>query len=292
MKIVIIGACGQVGYALWSEASRRGHEVFPFDREATLPGCGSLSLPSPGGLLPALRSIWPDWILCPAGLTWVDYCENHPQESREQNVDGPLQACEAARILSAGFVYYSTEYVFDGEHGPYGEDVAPHPLSVYGATKAEAEAAVRTSNSRHMILRTTVVYGPEPKGKNFVYQVLAAANFGKRLDVPEDQQSSPTYNGDLASATLDLVERGFFGTLHVAGPEILDRYQFGLAICRAFGLSPACLRPAATAELGQRAPRPLRAGLLATAAEKLLGWRFSTPLEGLASMRRALEEKV
>jgi len=139
-------------------------------------------------------------------------------------------------------------------------------------------------------VRTTVVYGPEPQGKNFVYQLLRRGRAGERMRVPDDQVSSPTCNVDLAAASVELAERGIGGVYHVAGPEVLDRHAFARLACREFGLDEAMLTPVATAALGQRARRPLRAGLRIDRARAVLAAPLRGPEEGLRAMREAIGE--
>jgi dTDP-4-dehydrorhamnose reductase len=135
-----------------------------------------------------------------------------------------------------------------------------------------------------------VVYGPEPQGKNFVYQLLRRARAGERMRAPADQVSSPTYNPDLAAASVELAELGRPGVYHVAGPEVLDRHAFARVVCRVFELDEGLLEPVATAALGQLARRPLRAGLRIDRARSALATPLRGPEEGLRAMREALGE--
>jgi dTDP-4-dehydrorhamnose reductase len=234
-----------------------------------------------------------DCVFCPAGVTRVDWCEDHPDEAMAVNRDAAAVAAGAAARRGAAFVYYSTEYVFDGTGGPYAEDAPVHPVSVYGRSKLEGERLVLAANPRAIVVRTTVVYGPEPQGKNFVCQLLRHARSFRPgaapMRVAADQRSSPTYNEDLAAASVELVERGFTGVINVAGPEIVDRFAFARVACEVFGLDPACVTPVATSALGQKAARPLDAGLVVDRARALLTAPLRGPREGLAAMRRALE---
>src|SRR5262249_15587599 len=204
------------------------------------------------------------------------------------NRDAPAAAARAAAKRGAGFVYFSSEYVFDGEAGPYSEDDPVNPQSVYALSKLEGERRVASENPRAAIIRTTVVYRPERQGKNFVYQVLRRARAGEPIRVPSDQRSSPTYNVDLAAATLELIERDFQGVLHLAGPDVLDRHAFALEVCRAFELDTARVEGITTESLRQPARRPLRAGLVIDRARALLRTPLRGPAEALADMRRAL----
>src|SRR5262249_19047366 len=144
---------------------------------------------------------------------------------------------------AAAFVFFSTEYVFDGRGGPYSEEDAVAPISVYGRSKLEGERAVMAANARSLVVRTTAVYGPWLQVTNFVYHLRRRAAEGKRMKVPTDQRSSPTYNVDPAAATVELVERNARGVVHVAGPDVIDRYAFALIACEVFGLDADVLLP-------------------------------------------------
>ena len=253
------------------------------------PGTRPLDLTDVAATERLIAEVEPDWVVCPAGLTHVDRCEDHPDEAMAVNRDAPAAAARAAAKRGAGFVFFSTEYVFDGTAGPYAEDALVNPLSVYGLSKLEGERRVMEENPRTTVIRTTVVYGPEPQGKNFVYQVLRRARAGEPVRAPSDQVSSPTYNVDLAAATVELIEQDFRGVLHVAGPSVVDRWTFAREVCAVFGLTETVVEPIETAALGQRARRPLRAGLEIARARTLLKTPLRAPREALEDMRRTLE---
>ncbi len=165
--------------------------------------------------------------------------------------------------LGARFVYYSTDYVFDGRDGPYDETSPTRPLSAYGRAKRDAEVALAEAlGPSVLIFRTAWVYGPERQGKNFAYQLARALADGKALPCPSDQVSSPSYGPDVALASVRLAEEGASGLVHVAGPEVIDRPRFARALAESFGLDAGLIVARTTAELGQGAPRPLRGGLL------------------------------
>ncbi len=289
MRALVIGASGQVGAALLDGLAARGHEGTGTYAHHPAEGLAPLDVTDAAAVERAIAETAPDWVLCPAGLTHVDRCEEHPGQALAINRDGPLVAAHAALRAGAGFVFFSSEYVFDGLAGPYAEDAPARPLSVYGRSKWEGERAVLGLGGRALVVRTTVVYGPDRQAKNFVYQVLRACRGGERMRVPADQVSSPTYNADLAHATVELCERGLTGVYHLAGDRVLDRFAFAQLACAVFALDPSRLEPVATAALGQRAQRPLRAGLAVAKAQAALRTPLRGPEEGLRAMRQALE---
>lgn len=292
MRALVVGASGQVGGALLEVLARRGHAVLGTHARVPAPATVALDLTDHAAVAALVAEFRPDWIFCAGALTGVDYCEDHPVEAARLNRDAPCAAAALAGRLGAGFLLYSTEYVFDGAAGPYAEDDLARPLSVYGRTKREAEQGVRQALARSIVVRTTVVYGPERQEKNFVYQLLRSARGDRRLRPAADQQASPTYNRDLAAASVELAERELGGLWHLAGPEALDRLAFARLICQAFDLDAAWLVPVRTADLGQKAPRPLQGGLRVDRARTLLATPLRGPREGLLAMRRALEAEA
>ena len=289
MRALVIGASGQVGAALLHVLRSRGHEAHGTHGQVATPGLTPLDLSNHAAVVLVIERIRPDWIFCPAGLSFVDYCEDHPDEAMAVNRDGPAAAAGAAERLGAGFIYYSSDYVFDAKGGPFGEDDMPRPLSAYGRSKHEGEQAVQAACRRAVVVRTSVVYGPERQQKNFVYQLRRAAKEGRGFRLAADQKASPSYNPDVAAASVELAEGNHLGVWHIAGSEVVDRYDFGLRIYRAFGLDPSRLEAVTTASLGQKAARPLDGGLKVSKAQAALTTRLRGPDEGLRAMREAEE---
>jgi dTDP-4-dehydrorhamnose reductase len=278
----VLGGSGQIGGAVLQEAKQRG-----------LPAVGTYrSLPRPGllhwdgsidSLADRLRTLNPLAVVYAAGLVNVDACEGHEEEADRWNAAVPFEISRLCRGLCR-FVYFSTEYVFDGNAGPYAEDDPVNPLSAYARSKVRGEGRILFADPSALVVRTTVVYGPEAQGKNFVAQLRRRLGQGDRMRVPHDQVSSPTYNVDLAMRTLDLLEREARGVWHVAGPEVMDRFSFARLAAEAFGLDATLLEPVATRELRQPASRPLKAGLRIDKLQVTLGpGAMRGPREGLAA---------
>jgi dTDP-4-dehydrorhamnose reductase len=285
MRALVIGASGQVGAALLRALRVRGHDAVGTWAHHAYPGLVPLDLADGAALERLLADGRPDWVLCPAALSHVDYCEEHPDEAFAVNVHAPLAAARASARTGSGFVYYSSDYVFDGVGGPFVEEHAPRPLGVYGRSKAEGERAVLGALDRALVVRTSVVYGPERQEKNFVYQLIRACRGGAGFRPAVDQRASPSYNEDVATATVECCEREERGIWHLAGADTLDRMAFARLVCRVFELDGSRLTPATTAELGQKAARPLDGGLDVGKARRLL----KTPLRGAEEGLRAMK---
>ncbi len=271
MRAIVIGGSGQIGGWLLRTLADRGHDAIGTYNTVAFPGLTHLD-----GADLETSARWvaeqkPDVVYYPAGFTWVDGCERDPAKADSANLEQPLNLARAAAESGARFVYFSTDYVFDGVAGPYSEESPTNPLSVYGKSKLDAEAALfEAIGDRLLIVRTSWVYGPEQQGKNFSYQLAKALSAGKTLECPSDQISSPSYGPNVARAVVGLVEAGHSGLIHVAGPEVMDRVTFAKELARGFGLDPSLIVGKTTLELGQVVPRPLNGGLLTPRLEAVL----------------------
>jgi dTDP-4-dehydrorhamnose reductase len=289
MRALVIGVSGQVGAALVKALRERGHEAIGTYATHEVPDATPLDVRDEAQTEHLVAYAKPDWILCAGGLTHVDRCEDEPETAFGVNRDGPLHLARMGQRYGAGFVYYSTDYVFDGTAGPYGEDDPPKPLSVYGRSKAEGERAVLDAVRRSLVIRTSVVYGVERQEKNFVYQLLRSARGDRKLRPASDQRTNPTYSPDLAAANVELCEREMTGIWHLAGAQVMDRLEFSRLVLGAWGMEDGWLQPVKTAELRQKAVRPLNGGLRIEKAQAALRTQLRGPREGLAAMRGALD---
>ncbi len=292
MRALVIGASGQVGAALVRALAARGHAAVGTWAHHAYPGLVPLDFSDAGAVERLIGDTRPDWVLCPAALSHVDYCEDHPDEAFAANLHAPLAAAKAADRAGAGFVYYSSDYVFDGIGGPYAEEAPPRPLGVYGRSKWEGEQAVLGALERSLVIRTSVVYGPERQEKNFAYQLIRACRGGQGFRPAVDQRASPSYNEDVATATIECCEREQRGIWHLAGADVLDRMAFARLVCRVFDLDGSRLTPATTAALKQKAGRPLDGGLRITKAQAQLRTPLRGAEAGLRAMREALAARV
>src|SRR5215472_10422618 len=282
-RILVLGASGQLGPA-----------ALPAARRPSSPDWLTLDLAtlteSPDELV-ATHSLTA--IICSAGATDVERCETDRAWADAANHLGPLALARAAAHARIPFVFYSTDYVFPGtaeNPGPYREDAPTHPLSVYGGTKREGEVEILKANPAALVLRTTTVYGPDPQGKNFLYTLRRLLSSGQTMRVPTDQLATPTYNEDLARATLALLRAGHTGLFHAAGPTMLSRINFARLACNLLSLDASLLIPLTTPELNQRAARPLIAGLDATLLNTTLGRPFfRSPEQGIRDWQQTLQ---
>lgn len=272
---VVVGATGLVGGALTTLLRERGVPVTGLVRRrpAGLP---------PGPVVQAdlsdaaatgrvVASLRPAVVAYCAGATAVDRCESDPSWARALNVTA-VEAISRQVSDDTVVVYLSTDYVFDGEAGPYGEDDPPAPINEYGRSKLAGEAVVRR-RAAHLVVRTTVVYGWEPLRHpvGTLSRLAAAGARGEPVACPVDEVGTPTAAPDLARAVADLVGHGASGVHHATGPDRVDRLTFCRAALVALGFDPGLAHPVRSAELGRPARRPLSHGLTCDRTTALLG---------------------
>jgi dTDP-4-dehydrorhamnose reductase len=261
-RILVVGASGQVGTQVLRLLPPG--TAIPTSRHAEKPGWMTLDLAtvSEADADELVRRFEIAAIYCTGAMTHVDGCESTPELARRINCEGPAILAASAAKRGARFVYFSTDYVFNGQNGPYAEDAPGDPICAYGSSKWQGELAVRDAHPTALVIRTTTVYGPDLNGRNFLYSLRKGLADTKPFRVPADQISTPTYNLDLAAAVVALAESGAQGVFHVAGPDVVSRLEFARRAVVAMGLDPANLLGVSTADLVQIAARPLRGGLL------------------------------
>jgi dTDP-4-dehydrorhamnose reductase len=234
----------------------------------------------------------PKVVFLPAALANVDYCETNSEASYRVNVAGCANVVRTAQQIGAKLVYFSSDYIFNGIAGPYREDDPANPICVYGFHKMMAEHYVASQMKNYLIIRTTVVYGWERQGKNFLYRLANVLGSGQQLYVPLDQVGSPTYAPNLAQVVLTLAASEATGVFNVVGPDRVDRYEFACEAARVLGMDVDGIVPVRTCDLRQTARRPLDAGMcidkvLHTTKSELAGYR-----EGLRLMEPILRKHL
>lgn len=229
--ILLTGASGQVGWELQRQLS-------PFYTVIT-PGRNQLDLSNSDSIRRSVRELRPDIILNPAAYTAVDKAESETDLSMRVNGIAPRILAEEARQLDALLVHYSTDYVFDGDNTtPYREDTPPNPQSIYGKTKLAGELAVQSVGCRHLILRTSWVYGIH--GGNFIKTVLRLAKERDELRIVADQFGAPTWARLLANSTLQILKNPqtiawdihLSGIYHLTAGGRTNWYQYAEEILR------------------------------------------------------------
>lgn len=261
MKLLLLGAGGQLGTQLRRDLAALG-DVTAHGREC--------DLADPQALGEAVASSRCDVIVNAAAYTAVDRAESEPDAAYAVNAQACAVLAREAQARGAWLVHYSTDYVFDGSGArAWREDDAPAPLNVYGASKLAGENAIRAHCERHLILRTSWVFGST--GGNFVKSILAAARTRDSLTVVDDQWGAPTSVRLLSHVTtriLPILDQRHAGLYHCAASGFTSRLafaQFAIACAIEHGMplraGPGSLQGAKTSDMPSPARRPLNSRL-------------------------------
>jgi dTDP-4-dehydrorhamnose reductase len=292
MRVAVTGANGLLGGEAVALLDGR-HEVLALGRgPCRLPPGGfawaEVDLSDGRSAREALRAFGAQAVLHAGAMTDVDGCERDPERAWAVNVGGSEQVALACRALGARLVAVSTDYVFDGEAGPYREEDLPNPRGVYARTKRAGEEAALLLAPDCAVARVAVVYSGRPGAKaTFATQIVEKLSRGEPVKAFSDQLVSPTLARNGAEMTLELLLRtGYQGVLHASGATVLDRVEFARQVARRFGLRGQIV-PVRTAEARLPAPRPLRGGLRVDRARRLLE---TQPLDVEAQLDRFFEE--
>lgn len=265
MRVMVTGAGGLLGHSVLPALRAKGDEVHAFTH-------GALDVTDRDAFHARAREVRPDWIFHLAAWAKVDDCEADPARAQRVNVDGSRHAAEAAKAAGAALLAISSDYVFDGTATtPWREDDPTGPLNVYGASKLEAERAIRATGVHHLIVRTAWLFGEG--GGNFVDSILKRARSGAPLAVVDDQRGSPTYTPDLAEGLRRLAETAENGTYHVVSEGTATWYELAAAAVKEAGLATEVGRTT-TAALARPARRPAFSALATAKFAAATGWRL------------------
>lgn len=232
----------------------------------------------------------PDVVINTAAMTNVDACETEREACDAANVSGvenQVQALTALKQKLPGydphFIHLSTDFVFDGENGPYKEEDIPNPLSYYALSKYKAEEVVKASRLRWAIARTIIIYGvvDNMSRSNVVLWAKDALTKGQRIKVVDDQFRSPTLAEDLAEGCLLIAEKGARGVFHLSGPDTMSILELVETVADYWKLDKTLIDPIKTASLAQPAKRPPRTGFILDKARRILGYAPRSFREGL-----------
>jgi dTDP-4-dehydrorhamnose reductase len=271
MKILLTGSGGQLAQELQPILLSLG-EVIAVDRTR-------LDLSKPESICQVMAEIQPDLVVNSGAYTAVDKAESEPELAYAVNGIAPGIFAEECEKLAATLIHMSTDYVFDGSQGsPYLETDATNPLGTYGKSKLMGEEAIKKTGNRHIIIRTSWVYGNGGRG-NFVKTMLRLGKEREEIRVVADQIGSPTWTGDLAAAIAQIIPQiktEIFGTYQYTNSGVCSWYDFAIAIFEeaaklGFPLKVQRVVPITTAEYPTPAKRPAFSVLSSVKISAILG---------------------
>ena len=259
--VMICGATGTLGQALARACAHR-------DIAHVLLSRAQCALDDRSSIDAALERHQPWVVINAAGWVRVDDAEGEEAACHAANADGAVNLALACAARGIPTVNFSSDLVFDGRDAPYVEDAPTTPLNAYGRSKAAMEQALRTLDGSHLVVRTAAFFSPHD-AHNFAVAVTRTLARGERFVAAGDQVVTPTYVPHLCDAVLDLAIDGATGVWHLTNGQPLSWADFAVRIAERCGLDPTLVVPTSTADLHQRAPRPVNAALAATKGQQM-----------------------
>jgi|SRR5271165_6537873 len=278
MKVLLIGANGQLGSDLFKVFQQAGDTIVPVTH-AQLDVCSETQISQ------AMAEAKPDVVLNTAAYHRVEECEYKSALAFQVNGTAVMNLAVACKAAGAVLVHYSTDYVFGGyEKGaPYEETDLPAPVNVYGTSKVVGEYLISAYADCYFAIRTCGLYGvagSSGKGGNFVETMLKKALAGEAIRVVDDQVLTPTYTADLAQATRNLILTGRYGLYHVSSEDRCSWYEFTRYIFECAGLE-AKLSPVKSSEFASPVRRPANSVLskakLQSVGVSIPSWKDALP---------------
>ncbi|MBI5211313.1 MAG: SDR family oxidoreductase [Elusimicrobia bacterium] len=232
-----------------------------------------------------------DAVIHAAGIASVDYVENHYAESLESNIVGTLNISSACRRTGTHLIYVSTNAVFDGARPPYRETDPVRPVNKYGRLKAECEKLVSETLTSYAIVRPILMYGwnhvvGRPNTATWIYDKLLR---GERIHMVDDVYENPLFNIQCGRALWAAVRKKPRGVIHLAGKDVVNRYQFALKVASVFRLDCKLVQAVGSSFFPDIAPRPKNTALSTRRMQKDLGVAPMALEEGLMHMKRTMK---
>ncbi|KIP94875.1 MULTISPECIES: dTDP-4-dehydrorhamnose reductase [Pseudomonas fluorescens group] len=267
MKILLLGKSGQVGWELQRSLAPLG-ELIALDRHQADGLNGDLS--NPEALRATIRQVQPDVIVNAAAYTAVDKAESETELADRVNGIAAGVMAEEAAASGAWLVHYSTDYVFNGQGtAAWRETDAVAPVNHYGSSKLAGERAITASGCKHLIFRTSWVYGA--RGNNFAKTMLRLASDRETLSVVADQIGAPTGADLIADVTAQALRQALqqpelAGLYHLAAAGEVSWHGYAsevIAFAKANGelLAVKAIEPVETTAYPTPAHRPLNSRL-------------------------------
>lgn len=297
-KILITGSNGLLGQKLVellaskpdidTIATARGENRLPFkDGYQYL----EMDIADPLAVESVLGATLPDVVIHTAAMTNVDQCEMEKEACWQLNVNAVETLVRVCGKYDIFLEHVSTDFVFDGTSGPYGEEDAPNPVSFYGWSKYAAEKAVISSGIRWAIARTVLVYGiaHDMSRSNIILWVKKSLEEGRAIKVVTDQFRTPTLAEDLANGCYLIADQQAPGIFHLSGKDFLTPFEMALMAADYFGLDASLISPTDASAFTQPARRPPRTGFDLTKSRNVLGYEPHTFREGIALLATQIE---
>jgi len=298
-KILITGSNGLLGQKLVAQLAISDK----FDLIATSRGANRISkitsftyeamdITSEKDVMRVFDLYQPDVIINTAAMTNVDACEGDKEGCWELNVTAVEHLIKASEKHSSHLIHLSTDFIFDGEAGPYKESDQPNPLSYYGESKLASEKVLQNSNCKWSIARTIIVYGivEDMSRSNIVLWAKSALEKKQKLTIVNDQFRSPTLAEDLAKGCILIAEQEAEGVFNLSGKDTMSIVELVRRVARYYNLDESYIEEISSASLNQAAKRPPKTGFILDKAINTLGYDPVSFEEGIKFLESQLKK--
>ena len=292
IKYLITGSNGLLGQKLvklLSEqagvevvATSRGKNRLPF--KSLTYRYLTMDITNPAEVRSIISQENPDVVIHTAAMTQVDDCETNQEACMELNVAAVQNMINACQEVNAFLIHLSTDFIFDGENGPYDEQAAANPVNFYGESELKAEELISNSNLSWAIVHTVLVYGiaHDMSRSNIILWVKNSLEAGKAIRVVDDQLRTPTLAEDLAMGCYLIGRKRADGIFNICGKDLLTPYQMAEKTAAYFKLDTSQMNRANASNFKEVGRRPLKTGLLIDKARLQLGFEPCSFEEGIA----------
>lgn len=299
MKILITGSNGLLGQKLIDLvsiekeveliATSRGKDRYPQGiHEYTYE---SLDIEDEKEVMSVVSKHQPDCIIHTAAMTNVDQCETEREGCWRLNVDAVEYLIKACEVNQVFLLHLSTDFIFDGENGPYDEEDEATPVSYYGESKLAAENLIHQSKIRWAIARTVLVYGiaHDMSRSNIILWVKNSLEAAKPIKVVNDQWRTPTLAEDLAKGCFLIAKKQAEGIYNISGKDLLNPYQMAIMTADYFSLDKSLITEVDGSVFTQPAIRPPKTGFIIEKAINVLGYDPVSFQEGIEILAKQIE---
>ncbi|MGZ4043442.1 MAG: SDR family oxidoreductase [Bacteroidia bacterium] len=259
----------------------------------------TLDITNPENVKTVFAKHLPDVVINTAAMTNVDACETEKEACWSMNVtavEHQVTTLEALKQQHAGynphFIHLSTDFIFDGTHGPLDENEKPNPLSYYAESKLAAEKIVQACSLDWAIARTVLVYGivDNMSRSNIVLWVKSNLEQGKKINVVDDQFRTPTLAEDLADGCILIAKKRAKGIYNISGKDFYSILELAHTVADYYGLDKSLINPSKSADIKQPAKRPPITGFIIDKAKKDLGYNPHSFVEGIKILEDQMRE--
>lgn len=298
MRILVTGSNGLLGQKLthllqqdkdvYLIATARGKSALKITRGEF----HSLDICDPGSVENVVRSTQPDVIINTAAMTQVDDCEVQRDACWKANVTSVENLVRSCHALHIHLVHVSTDFIFDGSHGPLDENATPNPVNFYGESKLAGEKIIQASRISWAILRTVLVFGitRDMSRSNIVLWVKNSLQQNKAIQVVNDQWRTPTLAEDLAMGCYLAAKKRARGVYNISGKDFMCPYEIAIRTAEFFQLDKSLIKPTDSTKFTQPAKRPPKTGFIIDKARKELAYEPHSFEQGLTILAKQIEE--